>query len=102
MYIPTAAARSFLKSRLWRRVPARNCRTFTSPSPAWKTFSCTTPEGACAIELEDFLCDAGPRRSCSAAQCDATLYADLPAALAVCVHFRQGDGGQRIYPWRVQ
>ena len=46
----------------------------TSPSPAWKICSCTTPEGACAIELENFCRDAGARRSRRAAQRDSTLF----------------------------
>ena len=57
--------------------PAPNCATCTSPSPAWRSCSCTTPEGACAIELENFFRDAGARRPRGAPQCDPTLLQNL-------------------------
>ena len=56
---------------------------FTFLSRVWRTFFCTIPEGACAIELEDFCRDACARRSRSAAQRDPTLSADFPAAVVV-------------------
>ena len=41
--------------------PGWNCTMFTSPSRAWRIYFCTTPEGACANELEDIFRHAGPR-----------------------------------------
>src|SRR5437588_8216993 len=97
-----AVVRLFPNSRTWRQIWARICQTFTSPSQVWKISSCTIPEGACAIELENFWRDAGTRRPRSAAQWNSTFPADLPAAVALCFHFRQGDGWERLSAARVQ
>src|SRR5271165_896238 len=102
MSTPTAAVRSSLKSPAWLRVPERNCPTFTFPSLVWKICSFTIPEGACAIELENVFRHAGARRSRSASQRHAIISADLPAAVALCFHLRQGDGGKWLYACRVQ
>src|SRR5450432_1259430 len=68
----------------------------TFPSPAWRICSCTIREGVCAIELENFWRDVGPRRPCGSAERNSTSLADFPATATVCFCFRQGHGQQRI------
>jgi ABC-2 type transport system ATP-binding protein len=78
-----------------------NCPMSTSPSPAWKTFSSTIPEGACAIELENFWRYARARRPRGPAQCDSDFPPDLPAAPALCLHLRPRHGRQRLHASRL-
>src|SRR5215470_6521222 len=95
--MPTGAGLSFPRLRLWLPARAQNSLTYTSPSRAWKICFCTIPEGVCAIELESFWRDAGPRRPCGAAECDSTLLSDVPATAAFRFHFRPRDGEQRLH-----
>src|SRR5262249_19814196 len=60
----------------------------TSPSPAWRTCSCTIPEGACANELEDVYGYAGARRARGAPQPDPHAVAKPAAAAHVRLHLR--------------
>src|SRR5580700_5554831 len=99
--MPTVAARSFLKSPAWLPVPARNCPTCIFPSQAWRIFSCTIPEGACAIELENFFRHAGTRRACGAQERDATSVSNFPAAAVVRLHLRTRHGRQRLHAGNV-
>ena len=72
MSMPIAAARLIPEIAHRRAAPRRGTfATCTSPNPVWRTCSCTTPEGACAIELENVWRHAGARRPCGAAQPDA-------------------------------
>src|SRR3954464_2679845 len=70
---------------------------FTSPSPAWKIYFFTIPEGACAIELENFWRPDSSRCSRRQAKCDPAVPADLPAAADVRLHLRTGNGSQRLH-----
>src|SRR5579864_8767545 len=98
----TAAVPSFHRLRPWPRRATRNCPTSTFRNPVWKIFFYITPEGACAIELENVWRNAGARRPCGAAKCDSTAHANLPAAAAIRLHLRQGDGGQWLYASSLQ
>ncbi|HEY3580559.1 MAG TPA: AAA family ATPase, partial [Pyrinomonadaceae bacterium] len=55
MFMPIAAVHSFQKSRASPSVARWNCQTYTSRNRASKTCSCTTPDGVCVNELENFL-----------------------------------------------
>src|SRR5579872_1345380 len=96
------AARWFPRSPVSLRWLTRNCAMFTFPSPAWRICFCTTPEGACANELEDFSGPAGPRCACGSAQSDSVADADLFAADDVRFHLRPRHGEQRLHAGRVQ
>src|SRR5579872_5709023 len=100
--MPIVEARWFLRSPPLPPALALNCATYTFPSPAWKIFSCTTPEGACANELEDFSGFAGARCSRRPPQPGAFDPADLPATDDVRLHFRSRDGEQRVHATCIQ
>src|SRR6267378_4810814 len=88
----TAAARWFLRLRILPPAPLSNCATSISRNPAWRISSCTTPEGACANELEDFSSPAGARCSCRSPQLRSFAATDFLAADDVRVYLRPGDG----------
>src|SRR5216684_54060 len=92
-----AEVRSSPKSPAWLRPRGWNCATCISPSPAWKIFFCTTPEGVCGNELEDFFCHAGARRSRRPPQLYGFDVSDILAASDVRVHLRPRDGSQRVH-----
>src|SRR5215831_12970508 len=75
---------------------------FTSRSQAWKTCFCTIPEGVCAIELESVWSNAGAGCARGTAECDSTVFSDVPAAAAFCIHLRARDGRKRLYASGVQ
>src|SRR5579859_6801912 len=96
-FTPTAEARSSLKLRHSPLPPEPNFPTSIFPSPAWRTYFCTIPEGACAIELEMLWRHAGPRRPCGAPQCRSTFVPNFLAASSFRLHLRQGHGRQRLH-----
>src|SRR5467141_1434200 len=101
-YTLTAEARWFPRLPILLPVPLSNCATFTSRNPAWRISSCTTPEGACANELEDFSSPAGARCSRRSPQLRSFAAPDLLAADDVRVYFRPGDGDERLHARRIQ
>src|SRR6266581_604367 len=94
---PTAAARWLPMSPAWPQPPESSCATCISPSPAWKIFFCTIPEGACANELESFLRYACARRARRPPQLRGALVSNFPAAADVRLHLRPRDGRQRLH-----
>src|SRR6267143_615347 len=101
-YTPTAAARWFPRLPILPPAPLLNCATFTSRNPAWRISSCTTLEGACANELEDFPSPAGARCSCRSPQLRSFAAADFLAADDVRVYLRPGDGDERLHAHRIK
>src|SRR5208282_3144502 len=99
---PTVEARWFLRLPILPPAPRSNCATCTSRSPAWRIFSCTTPEGACANELEDVSGPARARCSCRSAQLRSFAAADFPAADDVRVYLWTSDGVERLHARRIQ
>src|SRR5216684_4873398 len=93
----TAAVRWLPMSPVLPPPPASSCATCTSPSPAWKIFFSTIPEGACANELESLFCHARAGRSRRPPQLRGALVSDLFAAADVCVYLRPRDGRQRLH-----
>src|SRR6267142_7000464 len=89
---PTVEARWFLKLPIWPPAPRSNCAMCTYRSPAWRICSCTTPEGACANELEDFSGPAGTRCSCRSPELRSFAAPDLSATDDVRIYLRSGDG----------
>src|ERR1700730_1094492 len=101
-YTLTAEARWFLRSPILPPAPLSNCATSTSRNPAWRISSCTTPEGVCANELEDFSGPAGARCSGRSPQLRSFAAADFLAAHDVRVYLRPGDGEQRLHARCIQ
>src|ERR1700732_395912 len=91
-YTLTAEARWSLRLPILPPALLSNCATSTSRNPAWRISFCTTPEGACANELEDVSSPAGARRSCPPPQLHSFAAADFLAADDVRVYLRPGDG----------
>lgn len=52
--MPTAAARLSPRLQILHPAPESNCAMSTSQNRVWRIYFFTTPEGVCAIELEDF------------------------------------------------
>src|SRR3984893_11640736 len=98
----TAEARWFLRLLILPPALLSNCATSTSRNRAWRTFSCTTPEGACANELEDVSSPAGARCSWGSPQLRSFAAADFLAADDVRVYLRPGDGVERLHSRRIQ
>src|SRR3981189_3287410 len=101
-YTLTAEARWFLRLPILPPALLLKCAMSTSRNPAWRISFCTTPEGACANELEDFSSPAGARCSWRSPQLRSFAAADFLAADDVRVYLRPGDGEQRLYARRVQ
>src|SRR6266404_7654092 len=99
---PTVEARWFPRLPIWLPAPRSNCAMCTSRSRAWRICSCTTLEGACANELEDFSGPAGARCSCRSPQLRSFAPADFLAADDVRVYLRSCDGQQRLHARRIQ
>src|SRR5258708_13434317 len=78
-------------------MPASSFATCTSPSPASKIFFCTTPEGACANELESFFRHAWARRSRRPPQFRGAALSNFLAAADVRLHLRPRHGRQRLH-----
>src|ERR1035438_3566302 len=99
---PIAVARWFQKSLTPRSRPASSCATSTSPRPASKTSFCTTPEGACASELQNFYGHAWARLPGGAPQPSYAAAANVFATADVRFYFRPRNGGQRLYARQLQ
>src|SRR5882724_8122890 len=93
----TVEAHWFRRLPIWPPAPRSNCAMCTFRSPAWRICSCTTREGVCANELEDFSGPAGAGCSCRSPQLRSFAPTDLLAADDVRVYLRSGDGEQRVY-----
>src|SRR6266404_8952314 len=94
---PTVAVRWLPRSPISPPLPASNCATCTSPSPAWKISFCTIPEGACANELESLFRHARARCPCRTPQFRGTVVSDILAAADVRLHLRPRHGRQRLH-----
>src|SRR5437588_1230091 len=101
-YTPTAEARWFPRLLILPPALLSNCAMSTSRNPAWKISSCTTPEGACANELEDVSSPAGARCSRRSPQLRSFAAPDFLAADDVRVYLRPGDGDERLHAHRIQ
>src|SRR6202140_4769212 len=98
----TAEAARFPRLPILPPAPLSNCATSKPPNPAWRISFCTTPEGACANELEDFSSPAGARCSRRSPQLRSFAAADFLAADDVRVYLRPGDGVERLHARRIQ
>src|ERR1700684_4212151 len=97
MWTPIAEVCWVLRLPILLRARGSSCATCIFQSRAWRTFSCTILEGACAIELENFSGIARSRRSRRSPQCRSVDPPNFLADHDVRVYLRARDGEQRLH-----